>query len=100
MWKQFHRRVSHGVHEFFNTHLPNAVSKGNDFLGNFLNVAKGGHRLLTHVHEQVGKSELFTPEQKGRVAKTHAFAGAGLQKMSDLTGQVQKLSSGLASFRI
>ena len=100
MWKQFHRRVTKGVHEFFNSHLPNAAQRTNDFLGNFLNVAQGGHRLLTHVHEQVGKSELFTPEQKARVTKAHAFSGTHLQKASDLTGNVQKFSTGLASFRI
>ena len=99
MWKQFHKRVTTGVHDFFHHHLPNAARKTNDFLGNVLNIGKSGHRLLTHVHHEVGKSELFTPEQKGRVAKVHAFAGSNLQKMSDLTGHIQNFNTGIASYR-
>lgn len=100
MFKQFHRRVQESSQRFFRVHLPKAVGNVNRFLTSAINVGKTGHRLLTHVNQNVAKSELFTPEQKARVAKGHAFAGSGLQKFSDLSGKVQSFGTGLAEFRL
>ena len=100
MWQQFQKKVSRGLGTFFNTHLPKAVNETNRFFGTVVNAGRQGQRLLSHVHQEVGKSDLFTPQQKARVAKAHAFAGTNLERLSDFQNKTQGFSEGLATFRL
>lgn len=100
MFKAFGTKVRTGLGNFFNSYLPRAATETNRFIGSLLGAGRTGHRLLTHVNEQVGRSELFTPVQKERLAKAHAFAGTNLQKLSDFGGNVQKFNEGISQFRL
>lgn len=100
MFKVFAQKVRTGLGNFFNSHLPRATEHTNRFIGSLLDAGRGYHKVMSHVNQEVGKSDLFSPEVKQRFAKAHAFSDTGLQKMTDIGGKVQQFSTGIGQFRL
>ena len=100
MFKQFQAHIRKGATSFFNTHLPNFVSKGTRFFGSVLDAGKTGHQLLGHLITQVGKSDLFSPQQKANLNKAHTFSNTHLSKLSDLHGKTSDFAHGVSSFQL